>query len=70
MDKTLTWEDSYAIALTLIQKFPARNLEEVSLGMIYKWVIGLPEFVDDPVLANDEILTAIYQIWIEEAYNS
>ena len=70
MDKTLTWEDSYAIALALIQRYPDKNLEEVSLGILYQWVISLPGFTDDPDLANDEILVAIYQAWIEEVYNS
>jgi FeS assembly protein IscX len=70
MDKTLTWEDSYAIALALIQRYPDKNLEEVSVGILYQWVISLPGFTDDPDLANDEILVAIYQAWIEEVYNS
>lgn len=70
MDETLTWEDSYAVALALIQRYPDKNLEEVSVGMLYQWVISLPGFVDDPDLANDEILVAIYHTWIEEVYNS
>ena len=70
MDKTLTWEDSYAIALALIQRYPDKNLEEVSVGILYQWVISLPGFTDDPDLANDEILVAIYQAWSEEVYNS
>ena len=70
MDKTLTWEDSYAIALALIQRYPDKNLEEVSVGILYQWVISLPGFTDDPDLANDEILVAIYQAWIEEVFNS
>ena len=70
MDKTLTWEDSYAIALALLERYPDKNLEEVSLGMIYHWVVNLPGFADDPSVANDEILAIIYQSWIEEVYNS
>jgi FeS assembly protein IscX len=31
-------------------------------------VIALPNFSDDPGLVNDEILSAIYQEWFEEAY--
>jgi FeS assembly protein IscX len=66
MDDSLSWEDSYAIALSLIQRYPGISLEEVSLGMIFQWTIELPEFSDDPELANDSILTAIYQEWFEE----
>jgi FeS assembly protein IscX len=66
MDHTLTWDDSYAIALALIDRHPEIPLEEVSLGMIYRWTTQLPEFNDDPELVNDLILTSIYQAWIEE----
>jgi FeS assembly protein IscX len=63
---TLTWEDSYAIALALREQFPAVQLEDISLGMIYRWVVALPGFRDDPALANEAILAAIYQEWFEE----
>jgi FeS assembly protein IscX len=42
------------------------NIEEVSLQQIYKWTLELSEFEDDPALANDDILYAIYQDWFEE----
>ena len=63
---TLTWEDSYAIAQALSKLKPEINLEEVSLMMIYQWTLDLPGFDDDPELANDGILAAIYQEWYEE----
>lgn len=66
MSEPLTWEDTYAIARTLNALHPNINLEEVSLGMIYRWTIELPEFADDHELANDSILSAIYQEWFEE----
>jgi FeS assembly protein IscX len=62
----LTWDDSYAIALALCERYPDIPLEEVSLGKIYQWTLALPEFVDDPELVNDAILLAIYQEWFEE----
>ena len=61
-----TWDDSYAIALALREQRPLTNLEQVSLGMIYRWTLELDEFEDDPGLANDAILAAIYQEWFEE----
>ncbi len=67
MDSTLTWEDSYAIALALHKRYPDIDLEEVSLGMIYRSTLELPGFDDDPDLANDSILLAIYETWLEEA---
>ncbi len=63
---TLTWDDSYAIARALIRQYPHARLEEVSLNMIYRWTVALPEFADDPQLANDSVLAAIYQEWFEE----
>jgi len=62
----LTWDDSFAIALALRDQHPLIDLENVSLEMIYHWTLEIPEFEDDPALANDEILTAIVQEWLEE----
>jgi FeS assembly protein IscX len=62
----LTWDDSYAIALALCRAYPLVDLEEVSLGMIYRWTLALPGFSDDPQLANEGILSSIYQEWLEE----
>ena len=66
IEMTLTWEASYAIALELSRQHPEINIEEVSLQQIYDWTIKLSEFEDDPLLANDDILYAIYQEWYEE----
>jgi FeS assembly protein IscX len=66
MSDVLTWDDSYAIARALRELHPQVNLESVSLGMIYEWTKALPEFQDDPELANDAILSAIYLEWFEE----
>ena len=66
MEEALTWEDSYSIALALIERFPDISLEEVSLGMICRWTLELPNFDDDPELANDSILLDIFQEWFEE----
>ena len=40
--------------------------EDVTLQQIYAWTLQLSEFEDDPSLANDDILYAIYQDWFEE----
>lgn len=65
-DITLNWEASFAIALALKHKYPGADIEAVTLKQIYDWTLALPEFDDDPALANDEILYAIYQDWFEE----
>ena len=66
MANSLYWDAIYEIVRALKSKHPQQNLEAVSLGDIFKWTIALPEFVDDPQLANDGILGAIYQEWFEE----
>lgn len=62
----LTWDDSYAIALALNAAHPEVDIEMVSLGMVYRWAVALPDFQDDRELANEAILAAIYQEWYEE----
>ena len=66
---TLTWEGSYAIALELRRQHPEAVIEEVTLQQIYDWTVALSEFEDDPLLANEDILYAIYQDWYEEYIN-
>jgi len=63
---TLTWESTYAIALELRRQHKEVNIEDVTLQQILDWTLKLPEFEDDPSLANDDILYAIYQDWFEE----
>lgn len=62
----MNWEATYAIAMELKRKYRGINIEEVTLGQIYNWTLELPDFEDDPQLANDDILRAIYQDWYEE----
>ena len=64
--RPLYWDAIYEIALALKGQRPDENLEEVSLGDILQWTLALPGFADDPELANDDILAAIYQEWFEE----
>ena len=65
MTESLNWESSFAIALALKAAHPTADLTDVSLNMIYTWTVALADFEDDPALANDEILSAIYQDWFE-----
>jgi FeS assembly protein IscX len=62
----LTWDDTFAIALQLAGIFPNVKFEDISLQNIYEWTLQLPDFGDDPVLANDSILTTILREWYEE----
>ena len=69
MTESLNWESTFAIALALTEAHPAIDLTDVSLNMIYAWTVELEDFDDDPWLANDEILSAIYQDWFEHKEN-
>jgi len=66
---TLNWETSYAIALELKRLHSAVNIEEVTLQQVHDWTLQLQEFEDDPALCNDDILSSIYQEWLEELLN-
>ena len=66
MVESINWESSYAVAKALKDAHPHVNIEEVSLQQIWQWTIALPAFEDDPALANDDILLAIFQDWFEE----
>jgi FeS assembly protein IscX len=66
MAETLHWESTYAIALALKAEHPNVDMESVSLRMILAWTLALSNFKDDPALAHDDILLAIYQDWFEE----
>jgi FeS assembly protein IscX len=68
MSEDLYWDGPYAIARRLIAAHPLADLSQVTLNMLYNWVIALPEFKDDPQLANDDLLEAIYQEWYEETH--
>ena len=61
----LTWEATYALAEALMQQYPAVDLAMFSLADVYRWVLVLPGFDDDPALANDDVLLAIYREWLE-----
>jgi len=63
----LYWDGSYEIALHLMEAHPNVDLSEVTLQQINAWTLALPDFADDPSFVNDDLLTAIYQEWFEEA---
>ncbi|GER80776.1 MAG: Fe-S cluster assembly protein IscX [Anaerolineales bacterium] len=62
----MNWESTYAIAVELRRLHPDADLEKVSLRQIHDWTLALPDFEDDPLLVNDDILSAIFQDWFEE----
>lgn len=62
----LYWESSYEIVLCLMEVYRDIDLDQVGIEQLYRWIIALPNFADDPVLANDHILNEILREWYEE----
>ena len=63
----MKWTDSREIALALIEKYPGIDPNRINFVDLYKWVLALPEFKDDPKRCGEKILEAIQQAWIDEA---
>lgn len=66
MDEPLYWEASFAIVQALMQAYPAADLESMGTDALYRLVIALPNFADDPAMANEQILNDILREWYEE----
>ena len=68
--RPLYWEASYDIVLSLVEQYPDADVEIVGLDQLYRMVIALPDFADNPALANDKILEDILREWYEETDGS
>lgn len=62
----LRWTDCEDIALALMERFPAQDPLAVRFTDLHAWVLGLPEFEDDPKRCNEKILEAIQMAWYDE----
>jgi len=63
---SLFWDSSFGIVLRLIETHPDVDVETVGTEQLYRWIIALPEFADDPSLVNEGILSDILREWYEE----
>jgi len=62
----MKWTDTQEIAIALSEAHPDQDPNTVNFVDLYKWVMALPEFNDDPKRCGERILEAIQQAWIEE----
>ena len=62
----LYWEATYEIVLSLKEAYPDVEVETIGLDQLYQYVTTLPNFADDPRLANEGILNEILREWYEE----
>lgn len=63
----MKWTDSREIAIALAGAHPDVDPRAVRFTDLYKWVIALPGFADDPKHSGEKILEAIQAAWIDEA---
>ena len=63
---SLYWDSSYEIVLRLIEAHADIDVETVGTEQLYRWILALPEFADDPSLVNEGILRDILREWYEE----
>jgi FeS assembly protein IscX len=62
----LSWETTYEIVLELIHLYPDVNVDDLGTERLFQWIVTLPNFSDDPSLANEDILNEILREWYEE----
>ena len=63
----MKWTDTQEIAIELSEAHPDQDPKSVNFVDLYKWVLALPGFGDDPKRCGEKILEAIQMAWIEEA---
>ncbi|MDX2140386.1 MAG: Fe-S cluster assembly protein IscX [Chloroflexota bacterium] len=63
----LYWESSYAIVLALMEAHSDVDVETVGTDQLFQWIVTLPTFNDDPLLAHEALLEQILREWYEEA---
>ena len=62
----MKWTDTLDIAIELSEAYPDIDPKAVNFVDLRQWVMGLPEFDDDPERSGERILEAIQLAWIEE----
>lgn len=63
----MKWTDTREIAIALAQAHPEADPARVNFVDLYRWVLALDGFDDDPKRSGERILEAIQATWIEEA---
>ena len=63
---TLTWEEPREIAYALMDEYPDADPLDLNFVDLHEWIIGLPEFDDDPDSATEAVLEAIVLSWHAE----
>jgi nitrogen fixation NifU-like protein len=64
--KPLHWSEPETIAETLAQGYPELKPLDLSVPALFRRILSLPGFDDDPDLATEELLEKIQMLWYEE----
>lgn len=62
----MKWTDVQEIAIQLSETHADVDPMRVNFVDLSRWVMGLPEFDDDPKHCGERVLEAIQQAWIDE----
>ena len=62
----MKWTDVNDIAIELVDVHPEVDPLSVRFTDLREWVMGLPEFDDDPGRCGEKILEAIQMAWLDE----
>ena len=62
----MKWTDTREIAIALSEHHADKDPNLVNFVDLYKWVLALPGFDDDPKRCGEKILEAIQMAWIDE----
>lgn len=63
---SLKWTDVRDIAIALDEAYPDVDPQYVNFVDLRNWVLGLPDFDDDPRHSGEKVLEAIQMTWMEE----
>lgn len=61
----MRWNDIEDIAEALEEHYPDEEVEDIRLADLHDLIITLNEFDDDTDRANDRILEAVREAWLE-----
>ncbi len=62
----LKWTDVLDIAIELAETHPEVDPRFVNVVDLRNWVLGLPDFADEPARSGEKVLEAIQQAWMDE----
>ena len=62
----MLWTDTLEIAEKLYDQNPELDPKTIRFTDLFKWIIDLEGFSDDPEKCGERILEAIQLAWIEE----